>query len=40
MYFFDVQMSVADQFAAKEQNGNLVAVAHPRGGIRVNVDDV
>ena len=40
MHLFHVQMPVTHQFPGKQQHWNLVAVAHPRSGIRVDIDDV
>ena len=40
MHFLRIQMAVADQFTGKQQHGDLVAMAHAGGGIRIHVDHV
>ncbi len=40
MYFVDVQATVADQFPAEQQYGNLVSVACTSEGIRVDIDHI
>ena len=38
MYFFGVQVAVAHQFSAEKQHGNLVAVAHFRRVVGIDVE--
>jgi hypothetical protein len=40
IHFFGVQASVAQQFARKHEDGNLVPVARPRVGLPIDVDDI
>jgi len=40
MQFFDVQAAVANQLAVQQQDRNLVAEAHTRGIVEIDVDDV
>ena len=40
IHFFGVQVSVAQQFARKHEDGNLVPEARPRLGVKINVDDI
>jgi hypothetical protein len=40
MYFFDVEAPVTHQVAGEQQHGNLVAIAHFRGVVGVDVNHV
>ena len=40
MYFGGVQMSVAHQFTGKQQHRDLVAIAHFRLGVGVDVEHI
>ncbi len=40
MHFLDVEVSVTDQFAAQQEDGNLVTVALANRAFRVDVDDL
>ena len=40
MYLIGVQTPVTHQFSGEKQHGNLMAVAHPGRGIRIDVNHV
>jgi hypothetical protein len=40
IYLFRVQPAMTDQFPRKQQYGDLVAVARPSGGLKIDVDDI
>ena len=40
IHFFGVQVSVAQQFARKHEDGNLVPIARPRVRLQIDVNDI
>jgi hypothetical protein len=40
MHFLGVQAPVAYQFSGEKQDGDLVAVAHGRGGVGIHVEHI
>ena len=40
MHFLGVQMPVAHQFSGEQQHGNLVAIAHSRRGIGIDIEHI
>jgi hypothetical protein len=40
IYLFRVQAAVANQFSREQQYGDFVPVARPRGGLKIDIDDI
>jgi hypothetical protein len=40
IHFLRIQTAVAQQLSGKQQNRYFVAETHPRGGIKVNIDNI
>ncbi len=40
MHFLGVQMPVTHQFSGEKQHGNLVAIAHSRRRVGIDVEDI